>query len=189
MTLRSLSIAALMAGLAAPGFASEYKVDTVHTAVIFRVKHMNTSYAYGRFNNVSGTFALDPANPSKSSFNFVVKADSLDTANAARDKHIGGTDYLNAKEFPNITFKSKGVTSAGKDTYEVTGDLTLHGVTKPITVTIEQTGTGKDMRGTPIAGIETTFTVKASEFGIKGLGGALGDEIRVTLSSEGGLVK
>ena len=168
--------------------AGSYKVDGVHSSVMFRVKHLDTSYAYGRFNAISGTFAIDEADPAKSAFDFTIKAESVDTGNAGRDTHLKG-DFFDAKQFPNITFKSKTVTSAGKNVYEVAGDLTFHGVTKPITVTIEHTGSGKDMKQTPIAGIESVFTIKRSDFGIKTMVGPIGDDVKVFLSSEGTATK
>ena len=165
--------------------AASYKVDAAHSSVHFRVKHMDTSYFYGRFNAISGSFAIDPSDPSKSSFEFAMKADSIDTNNPARDSHLKNADFFNAKQYPNIGFKSTSVESAGKDAYKVTGDLTLHGVTKPITVTIEHTGSGQDMRKNAIAGIESVFTIKRSDFGMKGLVGPVGDEVKVMMSAEG----
>lgn len=186
MKTRTLLLAAFLApALAAPAFAGSFKVDSVHSALIFRVKHNNTSYAYGRFNAISGEFSIDQADPSKSSFDFSVKTDSIDTADAKRDQHLKNADFFNAKQYPTITFKSKSVTSAGKDTLAVTGDLTLHGVTRPVTATVEITGANRDMRGNSIAGIESIFTIKRSDFGMKGMAGAVGDEVRIMLSSEG----
>jgi len=185
MKARILVITALATVLVVPAFAGTFTVDKVHSAVMFRVKHANASYAYGRFNDISGSFTIDEANPAACAFDFTVKVDSIDTANAARDGHLKGTDLFNAKQFPLITFKSKKVTSAGKGTYDVEGDLTLHGVTKPITVKIEHTGTAQ-MKGATIAGIETTFKIKRSDFGMKNMLNMLGDEVTVTVSSEGG---
>jgi len=163
-------------------------VDPVHSALTFRVKHMNTSYAYGRFNVIAGTFAIDETDPAKSSFDFTVKTASVDTGNPGRDTHLKNTDFFNATQYPNITFKSKTVSSSGKGTLEVTGDLTLHGVTKSITVPIEY-ATGKDMRGGPIGGIEAVFTIKRSDFGMKGMIGPVGDDVKIMLAAEGGASK
>ncbi|MDB5352707.1 MAG: hypothetical protein JWN86_3954 [Planctomycetota bacterium] len=186
MKIRSCLFGAVIASmLAIPCLAAGYKVDPVHSALTFRVKHMNTSYAYGRFDTISGTFAIDEANPAKSSFDFTVKTESVNTGNAGRDKHLAADAFFNAKQFPTISFKSKSVSSAGKNTFEVVGDLTLHGVTRPITVMIELTGTGKDMRGTAIAGIESVFTIKRSDFGMKQMLNAVGDDVKIMLASEG----
>ena len=187
MKSRILTLAAVLAAsVAVPALAATFKVDSTHSTLIFRVKHMNASYAYGRFNAISGEFAIDEANPAASSFNFTIKTDSVDTADAKRDAHLKNADFFNAAQFPTITFKSKTVKAAGKGAYDVTGDLTLHGVTKPITVKVEHTGTSKGMGGATIAGIESTFTLKRSEFGMKNMVGPVGDDVTVTLSAEGG---
>jgi len=168
--------------------ADTFTVDTVHSAVVFRVKHMNTSNAWGRFNDIAGTFALDESDPSKSLLDFQVKTGSIDTASAARDKHLKSPDFFNAVQFPVISFKSKSV-SKGAEGYDVTGDLTLHGVTKPVKVKVLPVGSGKDPRGTVIAGIDATFTVKQSEFGMSKMVGPIGDDVWVNVSIEGGKKK
>jgi polyisoprenoid-binding protein YceI len=176
-----------LALFAAPALAADvYKVDTVHSTVLFKIKHMNTSYSYGRFNAIQGTFLLDEQNPSNSSFDVTVKSASVDTGNEGRDGHIKKADFLNATQFPTISFKSTSVAAAGKGTYEVMGNLTLHGVTKPIKVALESTGAGKDPRGRSIAGVEGAFRIKRSEFGMTGMQGAVGDDVVLTISLEGG---
>ena len=185
MKARILTLFALATVLAAPAIAATFKVDTVHSTVIFRVKHMNASYAYGRFNNITGSFTIDEKDPAASAFDFTIKVDSVDTANGGRDAHLKKTDFFNAAQFPTITFKSKSVKAAGKGAFDVTGDLTLHGVTKSITVKIENTGMSKGMKGESIAGIETTFTIKRSDFGMKNMLNMVGDDVQVTVASEG----
>ncbi len=179
-------VAVLAASLAVPAIAATFKVDGTHSTVIFRVKHMNASYAYGRFNAISGNFAIDEADPSSSSFDFTIKTDSVDTADAKRDAHLKKADFFNAAQYPTITFKSKTVKAAAKGSVDVTGDLNLHGVTKSITVKVEHSGTAKGMGGGTIAGIESTFTIKRSDFGMKNMIGAIGDDVRITVSAEGG---
>lgn len=170
-----------------PASAAEtFTVDPVHSSVVFRIKHLDVSYFHGRFNNISGSFTLDPADPAQAKFDFTVKADSLDTGIDKRDQHVKGPDLFNVRQFPTITFQSTKVAAAGKGAYQVTGNLTLHGVTKPVTVTIEPTGTGKGMKGEPLAGVETTFTIRRSDFQMTGMSPMLGDEVRLTVSVEGG---
>ena len=164
--------------------ADAYKADATHSSVVFRVKHMNTSNAWGRFNDVSGGFAIDDQDPTQSKFDFEVKTASIDTANAGRDKHLKGPDFFNAVQFPTITFKSRSVTAAGKGEYTVAGEMTMHGVTRPITVKITRTGSGVDMRKQAIAGIEATFTLKRSDFGMTNMIGAVGDDVWVNVSIE-----
>ncbi len=172
-------------GAGRTGLAAEsYAADSVHSSLVYRVKHMNTSFFWGRFNTIAGAFALDEANPAESRFEFQVKADSIDTGNTKRDQHLKSPDFFNAVEFPTIAFKSQTVAKSG-DAYEVTGDLTLHGVTKPVAVKVVPTGKAKDQAGRPIAGIEATFTLKRSDFGMKNMVGPVGDDVWVTVGIEG----
>jgi polyisoprenoid-binding protein YceI len=172
-------------GVGQGGRAAEtYAADTTHSSVVYRVKHMNTSFAWGRFNDIKGAFTLDESNPAEGRFDFQVKADSIDTAEPKRDQHLKSPDFFNAVQFPAITFKSQSITKSANG-YEVTGDLTLHGVTKPITLKVVQTGAGKDMKGTPIAGIETSFNIKRSDFGMSKMIPAVGDDVWINVSIEG----
>jgi polyisoprenoid-binding protein YceI len=165
--------------------ADAFQVDSVHSSVIFRVKHMNVSYAYGRFNDVSGKFLLDETDPSKSVFDLTIKSESVDTASTKRDSHLKGADFFNAKQFPTIAFKSNSVTKSGSG-YDVTGDLTLHGVTKPVTFRLASTGTGKSPVGGTVAGVEASTVIKRSDFGMTYMVGPIGDEVTVTVALEGG---
>lgn len=165
--------------------AATYTVDTVHSTAIFRVKHMNTSYSYGRFNDITGQFALDDQDPAQSRFDLQVKTESLDTGHAGRDKHLKGPDFFNAVQYPTLSFKSTSVSKDGADSYQVTGDLMLHGVTRPVTVKITRTGTGKDMRGRPTAGFETRFVLKRTDFKMGNMTAVVGDEVSIIVSVEG----
>jgi polyisoprenoid-binding protein YceI len=164
--------------------ADTYVADPVHSSVVFKVKHLNTSNAWGRFNAIAGSFTLDSADPSKSKLDFTVKAASVDTNNEARDKHLQSPDFFNAVQYPEIKFVSKSV-SKSTEGYEVTGELNFHGVTKPLSFVLTQTGAGKDMRGNAIAGVEANFIVKQSDFGITKMAAAIGDEVTVWVSIEG----
>jgi polyisoprenoid-binding protein YceI len=178
----------LTAALALPARAADsYKVDPVHSAVHFRVKHMDLGYIYGRFNKFSGSFTLDPTNPAKSSLEIKVEAASVDTNNDKRDEHLRKPDFFNVKEHPLISFKAKKFKKQGKNTFEVTGNLTLRGTTRPVTVKLEQVGSGKDPGGMFRTGLEAVFTIKRSEFGMKaGLDKRMiGDRIRIMVAVEG----
>ena len=163
-----------------------YNIDTVHSAVIFRAKHLGVSYNYGRFNEFSGSITMDETDISKSSIELEVKAASVDTANNKRDQHLRSPDFFNAKQFPVITFKSTKVSSkpGQENTLEVTGDFNLHGVKKSITVDVEITGEGKSRKGEAMIGFETTFTIKRSEYGMNFELKGISDEIRITVSVE-----
>ena len=186
MRMRPLVAAALLIGLAAaPARAADtFKVDPVHSSLLFRIKHLNVGYIYGRFNAYSGTFAFD-RDPGQCGLTFAVNIDSLDTANADRDKHLKGPDFFNVKEFPTASFKSKSVKALDDKTYEVSGDLTLRGVTKEVTVRLERIGTARGMRGEVRSGIDTTFVIKRSDFGMKAAPQLLSDEVRITVAVEG----
>jgi polyisoprenoid-binding protein YceI len=145
---------------------------------------MNTAYFWGRFNNISGSFTLDEANPAASQFEFQVKVDSVDTGSTKRDTHLKSPDFFNSVQFPVIAFKSQSVKKTGNG-YEVTGDLTLHGVTKPISVHVIPSGNGKGPSGRPIAGIEATLNLKRSDFGMTNMIGMIGDDVLVNVGVEG----
>lgn len=159
-----------------------YEIDSVHSSVIFRVKHMNTSNFYGRLNEAAGSFSLGET----ASFNITVKSDSVDSGDAKRDQHIKSADFFGAKEFPEMTAVGKDFKKAGDNQWKGTANLTFHGTTKPIDLTITQTGAGKGRDKSEIAGIETTFTFKRSEFGSKGLIGPVSDEVMIIAAFEGG---
>jgi polyisoprenoid-binding protein YceI len=183
-------VVVVSAGLAASALAgvtaaTTYRIDSVHSSVVFRIKHMNVAYFNGRFNDIKGTVMLDDQNPAQCAFDVTITASSVDTAQEKRDNHIKSPDFLNAKQFPTITFKSKSVSKADGDAYEVQGDLTLHGVTRPVTAKVTRTGTMHDQRsGGNRIGLDTTFTIKRSEFGMQNMLQMLGDEIQITVDVE-----
>lgn len=185
--LACTSVVSMMGLLFAPEIvaaaAQSYKIDGVHTSVLFRAKRMDVVNIYGRFNEVSGSITADADNPEKSSVEITIKTQSIDTGETRRDDHLRSPDFFNAKQFPTIVFKSTKVTKVGENTYEITGDLTLHGVTKSITGSVEMTGKAKDpRRGQSLIGFETTLTIKRSDFGMKFMLGPVSDEIQITLA-------
>jgi polyisoprenoid-binding protein YceI len=167
--------------------ADEYAIDPVHSMVQFRVKHLGVSYTLGRFNNPTGKMHIDEANPKKSSIEVSVKVADVDTNDAKRDAHIKGPDFFNGKMFPKITFKSTSVKKTGDTEFEVTGDMTLHGVTKTITVKAEKVGAGKDPWGGYRTGYYLKLTLKRSDYKMNFMQGpsGIGDEIRLEISIEG----
>jgi polyisoprenoid-binding protein YceI len=183
-TFVTLSAAVAAASPVAARAADTFAADPVHSSVVFHVKHLNTSTAWGRFNAVAGSFTLDPATPARSKMAFTVKAASVDTNQKDRDNHLKSPDFFNAVQYPDITFTSKSVAKSA-DGYEVSGTLTFHGVTKPLSFVLNPTGNGKDMKGNAIAGVETSFTLKQSDFGITKMAAAVGDEVTVYVSIEG----
>lgn len=182
---RSLLLAATMV-LSSQAFAADnYQVDPVHSFVNFRIQHLQVSYTYGRFNEPTGKLVIDEADPSKSTMEFTVQVDKVDTGNQGRDAHLKKSDFFSASEFPEITFKSTAIKKIDDTTWEVTGDLTLHGVTKPVTTQVKRTGTGPGMKGETRTGFETMFTIKRSDFGMSYMIPQIGDEVGLVVSIEG----
>jgi polyisoprenoid-binding protein YceI len=185
MKTRIVAVALMLSACPLCGLAADtYQVDAVHSSVVFRIKHLGVGYIYGRFNDISGMVVLDDKNPGDSTFQFQVKADSVDTNNPKRDGHLKSPDFLNAKEFPTISFKSKEVKLLKASTYEVTGDMILHGVTKPLTVKLQQVGTGKDPFGKYRTGFECNVTIKRGDFGMRFMPEAVGDDVWLLVGFE-----
>ena len=178
MTFITLAAATSQANAVA---MDQYKLDASHTGIVFRVKHLTTSYTYGRFNDPTGQFTIGG---DQSSFEFTVKTASIDTGDKKRDDHLRSPDFFNAKQFPVITFKSTNVEPT-TDGYRVTGDLSLHGVTKSITVNLQKMGEGKDPWGNYRMGFSTELTIKRSDYGMTNMPKAVGDEILLMISFEG----
>jgi polyisoprenoid-binding protein YceI len=170
--------------LAAQAAAETYKIDPVHSFVVFRIKHLNISYSYGRFNEPMGTFKLDADDPAKSSFQIELKTQKVDTNSPQRDNHLRSPDFFNARQFPNITFKSTEVKKSDKG-LSVTGDLICHGVTKSVTVELEQTGEGDSPPKDHRVGFEGVLEIKRSDFGMSNMAGVVGDDVRLMISLEG----
>lgn len=182
---------AYLAGLLAlvtvlPAWAADsYQVDPVHSSALFRVQHANAGYTWGRINDPVGSFVLDDADVTKSSFTVEVPVAGIDTHNEKRDAHLRGTDFFNVKQYPTITFKSTSVAKGEGNLLQVTGELTLHGETKTITVPMELAGKGELPPGVKRAGVEATFTVKMTDYKMKAMPGAVADEVKVIVSLEG----
>jgi polyisoprenoid-binding protein YceI len=187
---RKLFAAAALTVLAAlPLRADTFAIDPSHSEVGFQVRHL-VSQTRGRFNDFAGTVNLDPKNLTSSSVDFTIKAASIDTNVADRDKHLRSADFFDAEKFPEITFKSKSIKAAGKDTYNVTGTLTMHGVSKEVTLPVTYLGQAKDPWGNTRAGFETSTTLNRKDFGIvwnKAVdngGVLLGDDVKVDINLE-----
>ncbi len=164
--------------------ADEYDYDLVHSSVSFRARHLDISWIHGRFNEVSGKFSLDREAPEKSTFELTIKADSVDTANAARDEHLRQPDYFDTKQFPTIQFKSTKVKPI-EGGYEVTGDFTMHGTTKEITLVMKG-GNEHVFKDVKRVAFSTELAVKRSDYGFdKNAIGPIGDEAQILIDCEG----
>lgn len=184
MLARSLVLGLLVLNVLSFARADDYAVDPIHSSVLFKIKHMDTAWFYGRFNKSSGAVKTDAGAPTELSIS--VDAESVDTNNDARNEHLRGPDFFDTKQFPQINFKSTAIKAGEKpDTFEVAGELTLHGTTKPITLTLTKTGQGKNVQGKSIIGFETSFTIKRSEFGMSGyVDKGIGDDVTLMISLE-----
>src|SRR6476660_2921980 len=147
MRLRSILSALVIGSFALAGSAraaDTSTIDPVHSAVIYKITHFNVGNAYGRFDEPTGSVTVD--NGAATAFEFEVKADKVNTGNAKRDAHLKSPDFFNARQFPKISYKSTSVSKKGDNQYELIGDLTMHGVTKPITFVVTKTGEGKGLK-------------------------------------------
>jgi polyisoprenoid-binding protein YceI len=179
-----LGVVVVAAAGSLQALAATYKVDPVHSSAIFRILHNKISYLYGRITAPEGTIVFDAAKPENATFNLTLKATNIDTANAQRDTHLKSPTFFNAAEFPTLTFKSTAVKKVDDKNLDVTGDLTIRGVKKSITVKMEITGQNAGAK--PLIGFEATFTIKRSDFDMKEMPDMVGDDVRITVSFEAG---
>jgi polyisoprenoid-binding protein YceI len=175
---------ALTGAWAAPACAESFTVDTGHSTALFRILHLGISNAWGRFDNITGVVDLDEKDPAKSEFDITILAESVNTGVAKRDDHLRGPDFFNARQFPKITFKSQSVRATGPDTYEAIGTLSLHGVSRPLTLAIKKIGAGKTPFGDQRVGVDTIFQIKRSDFGMKNMLEGVGDDVLLNVSLE-----
>ena len=152
---------------------------------IFKASHLGISHTYGRFNDISGTFTWDQNNPTASSLSVTIKAESIDTNHDKRDQHLRNPDFFNAAQFPVITFVSSSVADKGNGVYAVTGTLSLHGVSREITVDLEKVGEGNDPWGGYRAGFHTNFTIDRTDFGMDYMTDGVPADVGLTISLEG----
>lgn len=201
MHSKLLVIIALLTGgayLAAPAATSEarpapptldavqYEVDPAHSGVLFRIKHMGVSNFYGRFNKVEGSYSLNTEQPGRSTVSIQIDAASTDTNSKRRDDHIKSQDFLNATQYPVILFDSSKITAheEQENTFTVTGDLEFHGVTKSVTFDATLVGEADTSMGQR-SGFEGELNIKRSDFGMTGMMGAVGDEVKLIFFIEG----
>jgi polyisoprenoid-binding protein YceI len=178
LALSSLSIAA------APAPAGNYKIDPIHSRAYFEVGHMGgVSRFMARFNDISGDLVVDA--PEKSRIAVAIKTDSIDTNHEGLDKHLKSPDFFNAVQFPTLSFASSAIKLDAAGEGSVAGNLTLHGVTRPVTFKLKQVGSGKGMKGEQRVGYVATGTIKRTDFGMTyGVPAAATDEVDLKINIE-----
>jgi polyisoprenoid-binding protein YceI len=185
------AIALLSASLSLPGITvaapEQYVIDTegAHAFIQFRIKHLGYSWLYGRFNDFEGTFTYDPDDTSASAIDVTVKTASLDSNHAERDKHLRGEDFLEVDKYPTARFKTTSYKETGLDKSVLEGELTLKGVTKPITIEVERIGHGPDPWGGYRRGFEGRTSFALKDFGIDYNLGPASREVEMMLTVEG----
>lgn len=190
-TLMRRSLVALALVLPALGQAATWEADPAHSSIGFAIRHMMISTVRGQLKTFTATAVGDPTNPSGATIEASIDAASIDTGNEKRDSHLKTPDFLDVAQFPKITFKSTKIEAAGPGKAKVTGDLTLHGVTKPVVLVVEgPTATIKDPMGNTKTGATATTKINRKDFGIvwnksmDGGGLMVGDDLDVTIDIE-----
>ena len=182
--LPGLVLGLALGGIGAVACAADYEIDAGHSFVEFRIKHLGYSWLYGRFNRISGRFSHDPDNPQANAISVAIDPASVDTNHAERDKHLRSADFLDVATYPDASFESTGYTGdARSGTLE--GNLTLHGVTKPVSIRLEKLGEGKDPWGGYRAGFIGTTTLTRKDFGISYNLGPASETMELELGIEG----
>lgn len=184
-----MKVFALGAALLFSGFASAqattWTVDSSHASIVFKVNHLGFSNVYGLIPGLEGTIVFDEAKPEKSTFDLKLPVDKIHSGAAKRDEHLMKPDFFNAKQFPTILIKSKSVKKNGNK-LDVVADVTMLGVTKPVSFTFNRMKTGKDPWGKDRTGGETAFKIKRTDFGMSYMSkpGEVSDEVELMISLE-----
>ncbi len=184
------TLAALVLGSALVGgqaFAADYAIDKQgqHAFVNFKISHLGYSWLWGTFKDFDGSFSFDAAKPEQSKVNVTLETASVDTNHAERDRHLRSDDFLNVAKHPTATFESTSVKSTGEGTADITGNLTLNGVTKPVVIAAKFIGEGDDPWGGYRAGFEGSTTLTLKDFDIKMDLGPASQTVDLIISVEG----
>ncbi|MGW2254288.1 YceI family protein [Kitasatospora sp. NPDC001660] len=161
----------------------DYVLDPAHSRIGFVARHAMVTKVRGAFHTFEGTAHLDGADPSRSTAQVVIKSESIDTGVDQRDQHLRTNDFLDAPNFPDITFRTTAVEAAGGDSYRVTGDLTIKATTRQVTIDFEYTGNAVDPYGNLRVGLEGSVTISRKDFGVtwnaalEGGGVLVGDKV------------
>jgi polyisoprenoid-binding protein YceI len=184
-TLVALALGSALIG--GQALAADYAIDKKgqHAFVNFKISHLGYSWLYGTFKDFDGKFSFDAANPEASKVSVTLNTASVDTNHAERDKHIRSDDFLSVGKHPTATFESTSVKSTGEGTADISGNLTLNGVTKPVVIAAKFIGEGSDPWGGYRAGFEGSTTLKLKDFDIAMDLGPASETVELILSVEG----
>jgi polyisoprenoid-binding protein YceI len=189
MKAKLLKTVALAALIAVPSLspAADYVIDTekAHAFIQFRIKHLGYSWLLGRFNDFEGTFSYDENDPAASKVEVTIRTASIDSNHAERDKHLRGEDFLDVDKYPQAKFVSTAYEENEDKTAVLSGELTLHGVTRPVTIDVKPVGHGPDPWGGKRRGFEGTTTLKLADYNIDYDLGPAAREVELFLSIEG----
>ncbi len=179
------AVLALALSAAAVAQAGTWQVDPNHSSAQFSVKHLGVSTVRGAFTKVTGSAQYNAADASKDSVDITIDASSVDTRVQMRDNDLRSPNFLDVQKYPTITFKSKQVKTAGGDKLQITGDLTIHGVTKEVTLDVDGPSSPiKDPWGNQRIGASASTKINRQDFGVNGAPGVVGDEIAITIDTE-----
>lgn len=179
-----LTVAGFLA-ISASAQVQTWQIDPNHTAAQFSVRHMGISTVRGAFTKVSGTAQYDPANLSKTSIDATIDASSVDTRVSMRDNDLRSANYFDVEKYPTITFKSKSVQPAGEGKLKIVGDLTIHGVTKEVTLDVDgPSAPVTDPRGNSHVGASASTKINRKDFGVGGATSMVGEDITITIDVE-----
>ncbi|MBI1884496.1 MAG: YceI family protein [Chlamydiae bacterium] len=178
-----LSVLFFLVGALSYGQVENYVIDPVHSSVTFKIRHF-FSKVTGDFDQFEGAITVNLDNMEANRVQASIETASINTRNEKRDHHLQSPDFFDAAQFPKIIFQSKKWKKVGDSQYEVTGDLSMHGVTKEVVLSVKSTGFGKGMNDIDISGWEASTTVKKSDFGMTYGGATLGDDVEITIDIE-----
>ena len=175
----------LILTISAAAQVQTWQIDPNHTAAQFSVRHMGISTVRGAFTKVSGSAQYDPSNVSKTSIDATIDASSVDTRVSMRDEDLRSPNYLDVAKYPTITFKSKSVQAAGEGKLKIVGDLTIHGVTKEVTLDVDgPSAPVTDPKGNSHVGASASTNVNRKDFGVGGSSNMVGEDITITIDVE-----
>ena len=185
--LISTALLATTLPFAANSFAADYNFDVkgAHGAINFSISHLGYGFVIGRFNEFDGNFSYDPAKPEASTVEVTINTASVDSNHAERDKHLRGSDFLDTDKYGEATFKSTSFKVGEDKKGALVGDLTLHGVTKPVTIDVTMSGMGKDPWGGERAGFSGTTSIALADYGITHDLGPASTTVNLNLYVEG----